>query len=255
MIVEYIRYRVPVERSEEYEAAYARAAVPLARAPQCVEYDLNRCVEDPEAYVLRIVWTSAEDHLTGFRGSANFREFFAEIKPYVEQIEEMRHYEHTPVAGQGSSVPTLYDWAGGAEVFERLTEAFYRHVLEDDVVGPLFAGMDRDHPRYVAMWLGEVFGGRPRYTEERGGYHHMLTQHLGKAITESQRRRWVNLLLDAADETGLPDDPEFRAAFVGYIEWGTRLAVANSQRDADPVQQAPVPRWGWGVAPPYVEGT
>ncbi|MBC6459889.1 group II truncated hemoglobin [Actinomadura sp. HBU206391] len=254
MIVEYIRYRVPAERGEEFEAAYARAAVPLARAPQCVEYELSRCVEDPEWYVLRIAWTSAQDHLAGFRGSENFRAFFAEIKPYVEQIEEMRHYERTAVAGLGGSVPTLFEWAGGAETFERLTEAFYRRVLEDDVVGPLFAGMDHDHPKYVAMWLGEVFGGPGRYTEQRGGYHHMLGQHLGKAISEPQRRRWMNLLLDAADETGLPDDPEFRAAFVGYIEWGTRLALANSQPDARPVQQAPVPRWGWGVAPPYVAG-
>lgn len=46
-------------------------------------------------------------------------------------------------------------------------------------------------------------------------------------------------------------DPEFRAAFVGYLEWGTRLATHNSRAGADTVQQAPVPRWGWGVAPPY----
>ena len=41
------------------------------------------------------------------------------------------------------------------------------------------------------------------------------------------------------------------AAFVGYLEWGTRLALHNSQPGADVAQQAPVPHWGWGVAPPY----
>ena len=55
----------------------------------------------------------------------------------------------------------------------------------------------------------------------------------------------------AADDAGLPGDPEFRAAFVGYVEWGTRLALENSQPGAEVVEQAPVPRWGWGVAPPY----
>ena len=55
----------------------------------------------------------------------------------------------------------------------------------------------------------------------------------------------------AADDAGLPDDAEFRAAFVGYVEWGTRLALANSQPGAELVAEAPVPRWGWGVAPPY----
>jgi hemoglobin len=38
----------------------------------------------------------------------------------------------------------------------------------------------------------------------------------------------------------------------GYtLEWGTRLAMHNSLPGAEVVQQAPVPRWGWGVAPPY----
>jgi len=55
----------------------------------------------------------------------------------------------------------------------------------------------------------------------------------------------------AAADAALPDDPEFRAAFVGYLEWGTRLAMGNSAPDAEIVEQAPVPRWGWDVAPPY----
>ncbi|MFC7647624.1 group II truncated hemoglobin [Streptosporangium lutulentum] len=141
---------------------------------------------------------------------------------------------------------------GGAEAFERLTERFYERVVTDDLLKALFGHMHPGHPRYVAMWLSEVFGGPSRYTDERGGYPHMLSQHLGRAIGEPQRRRWVSLLMDAADEVGLPGDPEFRAAFASYIEWGTRLAVQNSQPDADPIQQAPVPRWGWGIAPPYL---
>jgi truncated hemoglobin YjbI len=154
----------------------------------------------------------------------------------------------------GSDTPTLYEWAGGAEAFERLTGAFYAKVREDDLLEPVFRRMDERHPAHVALWLGEVFGGPPRYTEERGGYPHMLAKHRGRELTEKQRRRWVSLLCDAADDVGLPTDPEFRSAFVAYIEWGTRLAVANSQPDAEPPPEAPVPRWGWGEAPPYVPG-
>ncbi|MCX4095518.1 group II truncated hemoglobin [Nocardia sp. alder85J] len=251
MIVEYIRYRIAEHEAADFEAAYARAAQVLAAAPQCVDYELSRCVDEPAAYILRITWTSADDHLRGFRGGERFAEFFAAIEPYVRQIEEMRHYERTAVRGAGASVPSMYEWLGGTAALERLTTAFYVHVLADDLVGPLFAGMDHDHPRHVAMWLAEVFGGPSRYTDDRGGYHTMLVHHLGKAITEPQRRRWVSLLLDSADEVGLPADPEFRAAFVGYIEWGTRIALANSRPGAHPPQQAPVPHWGWGVAPPY----
>ncbi|TDE33857.1 antibiotic biosynthesis monooxygenase [Actinomadura sp. 6K520] len=252
MIVEYIRYRIDPRAAEEFEAAYARASAALAAAPQCVDYELSRCVEEPGGYVLRIGWTSADDHMKGFRGGEHFPAFFAEIKPYVQAIEEMRHYERTSVRGTGSSVPTMYEWAGGGEALERLTEVFYTNVLKDDLLRPLFEHMAPGHPKWVAIWLGEVFRGPERYGRERGGYHHMVRQHLGRAITEPQRRRWVSLLMDAADETGLPADPEFRAAFTSYIEWGTRIALTNSQPDAEPPLEAPMPHWDWGVAPPYI---
>jgi len=151
-----------------------------------------------------------------------------------------------------TAAPSLYEWAGGHEALGRLTELFYEKVRADDLLEPVFRGMDEHHPQYVAMWLGEVFGGPPRYTEERGGYPHMLAKHRGRALTEAMRRRWVQLICDAADDAELPSDPEFRSAFLAYIEWGTRLAVANSQPDATPPPKAPVPRWGWGEAPPYV---
>ena len=151
---------------------------------------------------------------------------------------------------QGST-PTVYEWAGGQAAFDRLTDVFYRRVRDDEILGPVFAGMDEHHPQHVATWLAEVFGGPPRYTEEHGGYPHMLHKHLGLAITETQRRRWVSMIMDAADEAELPTDPEFRSAFVAYVEWGTRLALGNSQPGAAPPPEAPVPRWGWGEAPPY----
>jgi hemoglobin len=147
--------------------------------------------------------------------------------------------------------PTLYEWAGGADAFERLTEAFYARVRDDELLAPLFAGMPEDHPHNVATWLAEVFGGPPAYTEEHGGYAHMLSKHIGLAIREEQRARWAQLISLAADDAGLPQDPEFRSAFVAYIEWGTRIALSNSQPGAAPPPKAPVPHWGWGEAPPY----
>jgi len=79
----------------------------------------------------------------------------------------------------------------------------------------------------------------------------MLAGHRDLAITAEQRLAFVTLLSRAADDTDLPADPEFRAAIMGYAEWGTRLAVHNSRPGAQTVAHAPVPRWGWGVAPPY----
>jgi hemoglobin len=149
------------------------------------------------------------------------------------------------------AVPTVYEWAGGAEALERLTAAFYERVRSDELLAPLFANMPDDHPRHVATWFAEVFGGPASYTEELGGYTRMVSKHLGLQISEPQRARWVQLIGLAADDVELPSDPEFRSAFMAYVEWGTRLALANSQPGADPPREAPVPRWGWGEAPPY----
>ena len=149
------------------------------------------------------------------------------------------------------AAPTLYEWAGGHAALRRLTGVFYDRVELDEVLAPVFAHMGPDHREHVAIWLSEVFGGPAAYTDQHGGYPAMLRHHIGLAITETQRARWAALIAASADEAGLPDDPEFRSAFVAYVEWGTRLALANSRPGAEPVPVAPVPRWGWGEAPPY----
>jgi hemoglobin len=150
-----------------------------------------------------------------------------------------------------SDPPTLYEWAGGMTALDRLTQVFYRHVHEDELLAPVFAHVGDDHPHHVAVWLAEVFGGPSTYTEAHGGYPAMLAHHVGLAITPDQRTRWATLIAAAADEAGLPADPEFRSAFVAYIEWGSRIGMANSQPGSEPPPRAPVPHWGWGEAPPY----
>lgn len=150
-----------------------------------------------------------------------------------------------------AETPTLYEWAGGMPALRRLTDVFYRRVLADDLLAPVFAHMSPDHQQHVAEWLAEVFGGPATYTSERGGYPAMLRHHVGLGITPERRARWAALIAASADEAGLPDDPEFRSAFVAYVEWGTRIALANSTPGAEPPPEAPVPHWGWGEAPPY----
>ena len=151
-----------------------------------------------------------------------------------------------------ASTPTVYEWAGGREAFARWLDTFYDLVEGDELLAPVFGGrVTAEHRDHVTTWWCEVMGGLDDYTAHHGGYEHMLAKHRGLAISGDQRLRFVTLLSRAADLAGLPADPEFRAAIMGYAEWGTRLAVANSAADATPAPHAPVPRWGWGVAPPF----
>jgi hemoglobin len=150
------------------------------------------------------------------------------------------------------AMTTLYEWAGGEDAMRRLMDAFYDRVEGDELLSPFFpGGVSEDHRAHVTVWWCEVFGGPPRYTEELGGYENMLAHHRGLGITPEQRFRFASLLSLAADDAALPDDPEFRSAFVAYVEWGTRLALHNSQPEAEVFEHAPVPRWGWGEAPPF----
>jgi CDGSH-type Zn-finger protein/truncated hemoglobin YjbI len=144
------------------------------------------------------------------------------------------------------TTPTLFEWCGGLPALTRMTRIFYeKHVPEDPMLAPLFANMSPDHPVRVARWLGEVFGGPKLYSETYGGYDRMISQHLGKALTEGMRARWVTLLCQSAAEARLPADPEFQAAFRSYLEWGSRLALENSQTGAKPPPHMPMPRWWW----------
>ncbi len=149
-------------------------------------------------------------------------------------------------------IPTLFEWAGGMTAIERWIGEFYSRVRDDEVLAPIFAHMKGDHPKFVAQFVAEVLGGPGEYSSQRGGHSNMIRAHLEKHLNHDQRKRWVGLLLETGDAVGLPDDPEFRSAIVGYFEWGSRLAVINSQPDAEVDVDAPMPKWGWGeVGGPY----
>jgi len=101
VFVEYIRYTVPLARAEEFEGAYQRARRLLDADPHCVRWEVARGTEEPEHFVVRIEWDSIEGHEQGFRSSPQFGEFFAAVKPFFEQFQEMKHYQmRPPVATQ-----------------------------------------------------------------------------------------------------------------------------------------------------------
>ena len=175
-------------------------------------------------------------------GHSQNKPFCSGMHFYVNFVDPQPDPEHEP---------TLFEWAGGFPALLRMTQLFYeKYVPEDPLLSPLFADMSPDHPQRVAAWLGEVFGGPKTYTETYGGYPRMISQHLGKGITEPKRARWVQLLCRSADEAGLPADAEFRAAFTAYLEWGSRIAVENSTLPAPNRRRTCPSRAGGGSATP-----
>ncbi|BDP44221.1 hypothetical protein DAETH_41900 (plasmid) [Deinococcus aetherius] len=112
MIVEYIRYRVEEGAAGALERAYASARTALDASAHCLGYELSRCVEEPSHYILRIEWDSLTGHLEGFRRSPEFGAFFRDVRPFVGNIEEMRHYEVTAIRRRAGAAPVTFGESG-----------------------------------------------------------------------------------------------------------------------------------------------
>ena len=100
MVLEYIRYRIDPERTDEFDDAYRRAGELLDASPHCRHWEAARCVDEPDKQIVRIEWDSVDGHLNGFRKSPDFRPFLEATQPFFKSIEEMTHYE---VTSDGSS--------------------------------------------------------------------------------------------------------------------------------------------------------
>jgi quinol monooxygenase YgiN len=97
MIVEYIRYKVTPEQRDAFIQSYKNGSEQLDASKFCLAYELAECEEEAGQFILRIEWSSSEEHMLGFRKSAVFPAFFANVKPFFENIQEMRHYTMTEV--------------------------------------------------------------------------------------------------------------------------------------------------------------
>jgi quinol monooxygenase YgiN len=97
VIVEYVRYVLSASTPEALIQAYGDAAKHLAAAPECIDYELTQCADDPRSFILRIRWNSIEAHMAGFRRGPDFPPFLVAVRPFISEIVEMRQYLATPV--------------------------------------------------------------------------------------------------------------------------------------------------------------
>jgi hemoglobin len=151
---------------------------------------------------------------------------------------------------------TLFEHAGGTAALRRFIEVFYASVLADPALQPLFGSGRPEHIDQLTAFDAESFGGPDDFTKAMGGFSHLIAVHRGLAITEEQRRRFVELYMAAADLTGLPDDAAFRASLRSHVEFGSRVAMQNSHATTDaelhPLRE--VPHWTWEPVTPGPAG-
>jgi hemoglobin len=141
---------------------------------------------------------------------------------------------------------TMFEHAGGMEALHRLESHFYSSVLADPLLQPLFGAGQPGHVEHLTWFTAESFGGPDRFTRELG-FPHLIDVHRHLKITEEQRRRFVELYLAAMDAVGMPGDKPFRDAVRSHVEFGSKVAMQNSnaatEEELNPLRQVPI--WTW----------
>ncbi|MEV6971233.1 oxidoreductase [Hamadaea sp. NPDC051192] len=141
--------------------------------------------------------------------------------------------------------PSLYEYAGGGPAILALAAAHHQRCLDDPVLNHPFS--HPGHPQHVerlAAYWAEVLGGPAGFTPF-GGQAQMLGIHCGNEAPTEMGERFYACFVQAMDDAGLPDDPEFRGALSAYMRWAVDDVMDHMSRDAEVPAGAPMPRWSW----------
>jgi hemoglobin len=149
--------------------------------------------------------------------------------------------------------PTLYEFAGGEPAFLALATAHHARCLADPELNHPFShpGGHPDHIVRLARYWAEVLGGPPTFTATSGSDQSGVQRlHAGNGDMTDLGRRFVECFVLAADDAGLPADPEFRAALRAYMEWAVADVLGYSPKDSAVPGGLAMPRWSWdGLQP------
>jgi hemoglobin len=147
-------------------------------------------------------------------------------------------------------VTTIYEAAGGRDVFVRLAEATHQRCLADPLLQHPFSHADNqpDHTERLAAYWAEALGGPPTYTTTMGGSEsHVQRLHAGEgdyAVTASPR--FVRCVVESFDEAGVPDDPQVRRAITDYVTWAATGPFQAWGRSKDDVpDDLALTHWDW----------
>jgi hemoglobin len=94
----------------------------------------------------------------------------------------------------------------GEDGFARLVRAFYAQVPGDDILAPMYPAHDLQgaEVRLRDFLIGRC-GGPPRSIEQRG-HPRLRMRHAPFHIDQAARDRWMQLMGQALDRAGLPEE-------------------------------------------------
>lgn len=149
--------------------------------------------------------------------------------------------------------PSVYEYAGGEAAFLALAAAHHARCLADTGLNhPFSHGVDPHHVRRLGAYWAEVFGGPDDYSRRYGGESAMLGIHAGQGIGADLGERFAACFSRAADDAGLPADPELRACLDAYMRCAVGRVLEYSPPGSRVPQAPPTPRWSWDGPQPAI---
>ncbi len=93
MILEVAFLQVRAGQETAFEDAFSQASPIVAGMNGHRRHELHRCIERSGAYVLLVEWETLEDHVQGFRGSAQYQEWKRLLHHFYDPFPTVEHFE------------------------------------------------------------------------------------------------------------------------------------------------------------------
>jgi hemoglobin len=106
-------------------------------------------------------------------------------------------------------------------------------------------GQHPEHVSRLAAYWAEVMGGPAEYSSHCGDQSSMLQMHSGNGDLTDLGRRFVACFVAAADDAGLPEDPEFRAVLQAYMVWAVDEVLVLGPPGTVVPEDLRLPHWSW----------
>ena len=120
---------------------------------------------------------------------------------------------------------TIYETIGGDATFWQLVDAFYAHVEQDPLLRTMFPDDMQPGKERQFLFLTQYFGGPARYNALHG-HPRLRMRHMPFPIDQDARNAWLNAMLTAIDEVGIPEPA--RTAMRDYFERGATFMVNHA---------------------------
>jgi heme-degrading monooxygenase HmoA len=74
MILEVAMLNIKPNLTPEFETAFRQASKIISSMNGFINLELQKCLEQPDKYLLLVKWETLEDHTVGFRGSSEYQD-------------------------------------------------------------------------------------------------------------------------------------------------------------------------------------